>query len=284
MVGGERVDSAEGRTFEVATRHRDGRWRRSPRPASRMSNRAVAAAVAGLRELGGAVAGDARTAYAPLRDAGRGARRGAGAARVPATSACRSPMPAASSGMIVDVIRYYAGAVDKFFGHTVPVERDGVALTFREPIGVVGPDHALELPAQHRELEDRPGAGGGEHGRPEAGVADAALRRFAMAELARRGGDPRGRAERRSRARRRQSATALVEHPGRRQDRVHRVDRGRGRDRPPGGGDDQARDARAGRQVGLRRLRRRRPREGRRGWRRTRCSRTAARTAARAHG
>jgi NAD-dependent aldehyde dehydrogenases len=40
--------------------------------------------------------------------------------------------------MIIDVIRYYAGAVDKFFGHTVPVERDGVALTFREPIGVVG--------------------------------------------------------------------------------------------------------------------------------------------------
>jgi betaine-aldehyde dehydrogenase len=40
--------------------------------------------------------------------------------------------------MIVDVIRYYAGAVDKFFGHTIPVERDGIALTFREPIGVVG--------------------------------------------------------------------------------------------------------------------------------------------------
>ena len=41
-------------------------------------------------------------------------------------------------GMIVDVIRYYAGAVDKFFGNTVPVERNGVAMTFREPIGVVG--------------------------------------------------------------------------------------------------------------------------------------------------
>jgi acyl-CoA reductase-like NAD-dependent aldehyde dehydrogenase len=40
--------------------------------------------------------------------------------------------------MIADVIRYYAGAADKFFGHTIPVERDGVALTFREPIGVVG--------------------------------------------------------------------------------------------------------------------------------------------------
>jgi acyl-CoA reductase-like NAD-dependent aldehyde dehydrogenase len=40
--------------------------------------------------------------------------------------------------MIIDVFRYYAGAVDKFFGHTIPVEREGVAMTFREPIGVVG--------------------------------------------------------------------------------------------------------------------------------------------------
>jgi betaine-aldehyde dehydrogenase len=40
--------------------------------------------------------------------------------------------------MIIDVVRYYAGAVDKFFGNTIPVERDGVGLTFREPIGVVG--------------------------------------------------------------------------------------------------------------------------------------------------
>jgi len=34
------------------------------------------------------------------------------------------------------VMRYYAGAVDKFFGATIPVDRDGIVLTFREPIGV----------------------------------------------------------------------------------------------------------------------------------------------------
>jgi betaine-aldehyde dehydrogenase len=34
------------------------------------------------------------------------------------------------------VMRYYAGAVDKFFGSTIPVDRDGIVLTFREPIGV----------------------------------------------------------------------------------------------------------------------------------------------------
>jgi betaine-aldehyde dehydrogenase len=33
-------------------------------------------------------------------------------------------------------MRYYAGAVDKFFGSTIPVDRDGIVLTFREPIGV----------------------------------------------------------------------------------------------------------------------------------------------------
>jgi betaine-aldehyde dehydrogenase len=40
-------------------------------------------------------------------------------------------------GMIVDVVRYYAGAVHALAGQTIPVEAEGVALTFREPIGVV---------------------------------------------------------------------------------------------------------------------------------------------------
>ena len=34
------------------------------------------------------------------------------------------------------VMGYYAGAVDKFFGSTIPVDRDGIVLTFREPISV----------------------------------------------------------------------------------------------------------------------------------------------------
>ncbi len=33
---------------------------------------------------------------------------------------------------------YYAGAVDKFHGQTIPSRADGTLLTFREPIGVVG--------------------------------------------------------------------------------------------------------------------------------------------------
>jgi betaine-aldehyde dehydrogenase len=39
--------------------------------------------------------------------------------------------------MVAEVFYYYAGAVDKHFGETIPVA-DGVDLTFREPLGVVG--------------------------------------------------------------------------------------------------------------------------------------------------
>jgi acyl-CoA reductase-like NAD-dependent aldehyde dehydrogenase len=40
-------------------------------------------------------------------------------------------------GMVADVFHFYAGAVDKHHGETIPVA-GGVDLTFREPLGVVG--------------------------------------------------------------------------------------------------------------------------------------------------
>jgi len=40
-------------------------------------------------------------------------------------------------GMVAEVFHYYAGAVDKHFGETIPVA-GGVDMTFREPLGVVG--------------------------------------------------------------------------------------------------------------------------------------------------
>ena len=49
-------------------------------------------------------------------------------------------------------------AVDKHLGDTIPVA-GGVAMTFHEPLGVVGADHAVELPAADRRLEARAGAG-----------------------------------------------------------------------------------------------------------------------------
>jgi len=40
-------------------------------------------------------------------------------------------------GMVANVFRYYAGAPERLVGRTIPVA-DGVDLTFREPLGVVG--------------------------------------------------------------------------------------------------------------------------------------------------
>ncbi|MFZ0342464.1 MAG: aldehyde dehydrogenase family protein, partial [Gaiellaceae bacterium] len=40
-------------------------------------------------------------------------------------------------GMVAQVFHYYAGAVDKHCGETIPVD-GGVDLTFREPLGIVG--------------------------------------------------------------------------------------------------------------------------------------------------
>jgi betaine-aldehyde dehydrogenase len=40
-------------------------------------------------------------------------------------------------GMVAQVFHYYAGAVDKSFGETIPVA-GGIDMTFREPLGVVG--------------------------------------------------------------------------------------------------------------------------------------------------
>src|SRR4051812_3326062 len=43
----------------------------------------------------------------------------------------------AEIGMVADVFHFYAGAVDKHYGETIPVG-GGVDITFREPLGVVG--------------------------------------------------------------------------------------------------------------------------------------------------
>jgi acyl-CoA reductase-like NAD-dependent aldehyde dehydrogenase len=40
-------------------------------------------------------------------------------------------------GMVADVFNFYAGAVDKHYGETIPVA-GGIDMTFREPLGVVG--------------------------------------------------------------------------------------------------------------------------------------------------
>ncbi len=42
------------------------------------------------------------------------------------------------AGHVADTLRYYAGAADKFFGETISVKKDGLDVTLRDPLGVVG--------------------------------------------------------------------------------------------------------------------------------------------------
>jgi acyl-CoA reductase-like NAD-dependent aldehyde dehydrogenase len=137
LIGGERTAAAEGRTFDVT----------NPATGSHLAT----VAEAGVEDVGRAVAaaGRAYEAWGAMSPVSRGrvmhrfANLVEEHAEELAMIECHNVgMPISDArgqlSMIVDVIRYYAGAVDKFFGHTIPVERAGVAMTFREPIGVVG--------------------------------------------------------------------------------------------------------------------------------------------------
>ena len=53
-------------------------------------------------------------------------------------------------------------------GSSTPATADVHSVVVHEPVGVCAHDHALELPAAPGELEDRPGAGRGQHLRAQA--------------------------------------------------------------------------------------------------------------------
>jgi acyl-CoA reductase-like NAD-dependent aldehyde dehydrogenase len=137
LIGGERTAAAERRTFDVTNPATGGHLATVSEAGVEDVERAVASAGRAYETWG---------AMSPV-SRGRVMHRFANVveehAEELAMLECHNVgMPISDArgqlSMIVDVIRYYAGAVDKFFGHTIPVERTGVAMTFREPIGVVG--------------------------------------------------------------------------------------------------------------------------------------------------
>ncbi len=141
-----------------------------------------------------------------------------------ATSASRSRAPAARWAWSPRCFHFYAGAVDKHYGETIPVA-GGIDATFREPLGVVGLIVPWNFPLNITSWKLGPALACAQHGRAQAGCADAAL--GAPPRRARaRGGYPRGCRQRARRAR-----LGRRHAPGRasrrRQDRLHRLDRGR---------------------------------------------------------
>ena len=113
--------------------------------------------------------------------------------------------------MVADVFHFYAGAVDKHYGETIPVA-GGIDMTFREPLGVVGLIVPWNFPLNISSLEARPRARLRQHRRAEARRADAALARSGSPSSRSRPASPRA-CSTCSSARARVVGQRLVEHP-----------------------------------------------------------------------
>lgn len=136
LIDGERVPAADGRTFETVNPATGEVFRTVAEGGVEDADRAVRAAARAFEDWGSRTPiqrAKALYRWADLIDEHadelalletRDMGMALGDARWCADNAAA-------------VMRYYAGAVDKLFGSTIPVDRDGVVLTFREPIGVV---------------------------------------------------------------------------------------------------------------------------------------------------
>ncbi len=135
LIGGERVPSAEGRTFETVNPATGEVFRTVAEAGPEDADRAVRAAARAFEDWG------VRTPVQRAKVLYRWADLIEEHADELALIETRDMGMAIGdarwcAGNAAAVMRYYAGAVDKFFGSTIPVDRDGIVLTFREPIGV----------------------------------------------------------------------------------------------------------------------------------------------------
>ena len=132
--------------------------------------------------------------------------------------------------MVVECFRYYAAAPERLLGQTIPVA-GGVDMTFREPLGVVGLIVPWNFPLVITSWKTAPALAAGN----TVVLKPAELTPLTAIELERialEAGHPGGRAQRRRRTRLGLRA-APRRASRRRQDRLHRLDRGRARASPP---------------------------------------------------
>jgi betaine-aldehyde dehydrogenase len=135
LIDGQRVPAAEGGTFETVNPASGEVFRSVAEAGAEDADRAVRAAARALEEW------SARTPIQRAKVLHRWADLVDEHADELALIETRDMGMAIGDARwcahnAAAVMRYYAGAVDKFFGSTIPVDRDGIVLTFREPIGV----------------------------------------------------------------------------------------------------------------------------------------------------
>jgi betaine-aldehyde dehydrogenase len=135
LIDGERVPAADGSTFETVNPATGAVFREVAQAGPEDADRAVRAAARAFEDWG------ARTPIQRAKVLHRWADL------IDEHADALALIETRDMGMAIGdahwcahnaaaVMRYYAGAVDKFFGSTIPVDRDGIVLTFREPIGV----------------------------------------------------------------------------------------------------------------------------------------------------
>jgi acyl-CoA reductase-like NAD-dependent aldehyde dehydrogenase len=135
VIDGERVGAAEGRTFDTVNPASGDVYRTVAEAGPEDADRAARAAARAFEDWGARTPIQrAKVLYrwadlieANVDELGLLETRDMGMALGDARWC---------AGNAAAVMRYYAGAVDKLFGSTIPVDRDGIVLTFREPIGV----------------------------------------------------------------------------------------------------------------------------------------------------
>jgi betaine-aldehyde dehydrogenase len=135
LIGGARVPAAEGRTFETVNPATGEVFRTVAEAGPEDVERAVLAAAHAFEDWG------ARTPIQRAKVLYRFAdliEQNVDELALIETRDMGMAIGDARwcAGNAAAVMRYYAGAIDKFFGSTIPVDRDGIVLTFREPIGV----------------------------------------------------------------------------------------------------------------------------------------------------
>ena len=135
LIDGQRVPAAEGRTFDTVNPATGAVFRTVAEAGAEDADRAVRAAARAFDDWA------ARTPIQRAKVLYRWADLIEEHADELALTETRDMGMAIGdarwcAGNAAAVMRYYAGAVDKFFGSTIPVDRDGIVLTFREPIGV----------------------------------------------------------------------------------------------------------------------------------------------------
>ena len=140
IIGGERVDAADGQTFDVIDPASGQLIARAPLGGPEDVDRAVAAARRAFDDPKGFSSWSASKRGRTLQKLSNLVKSNIeDLAQLESRNVGKPITGARGEALAVSLVfEYYAGAANKVFGETIPVSKPGLDFTLREPIGVVG--------------------------------------------------------------------------------------------------------------------------------------------------